>query len=207
MDNVKGVILAGGMASRFDGRPKGLESVGGERILDRVVQAMSLATGAPPVIVANDEAAGTWRPELTVVADVQPACGSLGGILTALVTAKGAAVCVAAWDMPFVNADLLKALIKGWKSYDAFLPASEGPLGLEPLCGVYGPTCEAHVRRSLADEDYRTTAFHDDVRVGRMRLEDVQAIGDPHVMFFNVNTPDDLAQANELWRAQYQTES
>ena len=38
---VRGAILAGGGATRFDGRPKGLERVGGTRILDRLVDAFT----------------------------------------------------------------------------------------------------------------------------------------------------------------------
>ncbi|MDQ5839789.1 MAG: NTP transferase domain-containing protein, partial [Chloroflexota bacterium] len=39
--SVRGAILAGGGATRFGGKPKGLELVGGERILDRLVRVMT----------------------------------------------------------------------------------------------------------------------------------------------------------------------
>jgi molybdopterin-guanine dinucleotide biosynthesis protein A len=56
------------------------------------------------------------------------------------------------------------------------------------------------VARRLDDEDYRAVGFHDAVRVGHLPLEAVSRFGDPATLFFNVNTPDDLAQAEELWR-------
>lgn len=201
---MKGAILAGGMASRFDGEPKGLEKVGGERILDRVVSAVATATDEPPLIIANAEDASTWRADLTVVPDVQTGCGSLGGIFTAISSVDGP-VLVVAWDMPFITSDLLRALIGGWKSYDLYLPESNGPLGFEPLCGVYSPACKDPIRKSLDQEDYRTTSFHEALRVGRLPLEQVQAFGEPDALFFNVNVPDDIANADELWRAQHQT--
>ena len=100
---MRGAILAGGQASRFDGKPKGLERVGGDRILDRLVASMRIATGELPLLVANAEDAGSWRDDLKVVQDPRPDCGSLGGIYAA-VSAGDGPVLVVAWDMPFVSA-------------------------------------------------------------------------------------------------------
>ena len=120
---VRGVILAGGGATRFDGKPKGLELVGGRRILDRVVDALLDALGTPPLLVANAPDAACWRTDLEVVGDDQPGLGALGGIYTAVV--KGPApVVVVAWDMPFVSAPLLRALARGLEDVDACLPSS-----------------------------------------------------------------------------------
>jgi molybdopterin-guanine dinucleotide biosynthesis protein A len=57
---MRSAVLAGGTASRFGGRPKGLEKVGGVRILDRVVEVVTVATGASPVLVANAPEAQQW---------------------------------------------------------------------------------------------------------------------------------------------------
>lgn len=196
---VRGVVLAGGAASRFGGRPKGLERVGGERILDRVLHAVQLTTGAPPVLVANVPDARSWRPGLVVVPDTRAGCGSLGGIYTAVAAGPGP-VLVVAWDMPFVTAELLHALARRADGYDAFLPESGGRRGLEPLCAVYGPACEPAIRARLDQEDFRAIGFHEDIRVGTLPLERVAAFGDPETLFFNVNTAEDLARAEELWR-------
>lgn len=193
------MVLAGGAASRFGGRPKGLERVGGDRILDRVVAALQQTTGSPPLLVANSAEARGWRPGLEVKADLKPGCGSLGGLYTAVAGAPGS-VLVVAWDMPFVTPDLLKALVDGSEGYDAFLPESGGRRGLEPLCAVYGPACEPAIRARLDQEDFRAIGFHEDIRVGTLPLERVAAFGDPETLFFNVNTAEDLARAEELWR-------
>ncbi len=66
---IRAAVLAGGAASRFSGRPKGLERVGGERILDRVVQTVQEALGTPPMLVANAPAASGWRDDLAVTPD------------------------------------------------------------------------------------------------------------------------------------------
>ncbi len=196
-----GVILAGGAASRFGGRPKGLELVGGKRILDRVVDAMVDAFGTPPILIANDPAAAEWRPDLEVRADLRPGEGALGGLHTAVHAGAGAAVVVAAWDMPFIPAGLLRELAAGLADHDAVLPASDGRRGVEPLLAAYAPACEAAIIRALDRGDRRAIAFHDGVRVGILPLERVRAFGDPAHIFLNVNTSDELAQAEAVWLA------
>jgi len=196
---MRGAILAGGAASRFSGRPKGLERVGGERILDRLVAGLRAVTGEAPLLVANAPDASAWAPGLTVIPDPRPDCGSLGGIYGAVTAGEGPVLLVA-WDMPFVSMDLLEALRDGAGGFDVYLPESGGRRGIEPLCGVYGPACAAPIAERLDDEDYRAIGFHQAVRVGHLPLDAVRRFGDPETLFFNVNSPDDLTQAEELWR-------
>ena len=196
---MRGAVLAGGAASRYGGRPKGLMAVGGRRILDRVVDAVAQATGAPPLVVANAPDAAAWRPDLRVIPDARPGLGSLGGIYTA-VTAGAGPVLAVAWDMPFVTAELLTALVAGAAGWDVFLPESDGRRGVEPLCGVYGPACAAAIERQVAAGDLKAVGFHPLVRAGRLALERVRAFGDPAELFFNVNAPDDLDRAEAAWR-------
>ncbi|HEV8265097.1 MAG TPA: molybdenum cofactor guanylyltransferase [Gemmatimonadales bacterium] len=196
---MRGAVLAGGAASRYGGRPKGLLEVGGRRILDRVAEAVAAVTGAPPLLVANAADASAWRPDLTTIPDARPGCGSVGGIYTAVAAAPGAVLCVA-WDMPFVTEGLLRALVDGSADWDAFLPESDGRRGVEPLCAVYGPACRAAIERRLDAGDLKAVAFHADVRVGILPLDRVRRFGDPDELFFNVNTPADLERAEAVWR-------
>ena len=196
---MRGAVLAGGAARRYGGRPKGLVELGGRRILDRVVDAVAAVTGSPPLLVANAPEGPGWRPDLRTVPDVRRDCGSLGGIYTAVASGTGPVLCVA-WDMPFVTAELLRALVEGAAGSDAFLPESDGRRGVEPLCAVYGPACGPAIERQLARDDLRAIGFHADVNVGTLPLERVRVFGDPEVLFFNVNTPSDLERAEGVWR-------
>lgn len=194
---MKAAIVAGGLATRFGGRPKGLELVGGRRILDRLVDAMLTAFGELPLLVANAPDAGEWRPGLRVVADRIPGLGALGGILTAVCEAP-APVVLAAWDMPFVTPELLRELAAGLESAEACLPASDGPRGVEPLCAAYGPAVRPAIEDALARDDRRAVAFHDTVRVAILNGEKIRSLGDPGRLFFNVNTAEDLERANRM---------
>ena len=196
---IRGAIIAGGQASRFGGRPKGLELVGGVRILDRLVAAFEAAFGALPLLIANAADAEAWRTDLRVLPDARPGMGSLGGIYTAVLAAP-APVVLAAWDMPFVSPILLCTLAEGLQDADACLPRSDGPRGVEPLCAAYGPACVAAIAASLEAGDLRAVGFHDRIKVGILSTTRVQSLGDPAALFFNVNTADDLAEADRLWR-------
>lgn len=189
-----GVILGGGQASRYGGRPKGLERVHGERVIDRVAAALR-ATTDTLLLIANDPRAGDWLPGVRVAGDVRPGIGSLGGIHAALVHA-GTAVIVVAWDMPFVSEGLLAALRSRGEDADVVAPESSGSRrGLEPLCAFYSPACIAPIERALDADDRRVIGFFDQVRVARIPLEVVRRYGDPERLFMNVNTPDELALA------------
>jgi molybdopterin-guanine dinucleotide biosynthesis protein A len=80
------------------------------------------------------------------------------------------------------------------------LPRSDGRRGVEPLCAAYGPACRAAIAASLEAGDLRAIGFHRSIRVGILPLEQVRTLADPDLLFFNVNTADDLAKADDLWR-------
>jgi molybdopterin-guanine dinucleotide biosynthesis protein A len=194
---VRGVILAGGGATRFGGQPKGLEVVGGSRILDRLVSAFEEAHGSLPLLVSGHSAAATWRANLRVVPDVRPGLGNLGGIYSAVVEGPAPVVLVG-WDMPFVPAALIRELGRRLNDCDACLPESDGRRGVEPLCAAYGPACRDAIERALEEGDRRAIAFHRFVRVGILKHTEVRSFGSPERLFFNVNTPADLERAREL---------
>jgi molybdopterin-guanine dinucleotide biosynthesis protein A len=54
--------------------------------------------------------------------------------------------------------------------------------------------------RSIDAGRLHTTAFHRDVRVGRLPLSEVERFGNPDELFFNVNSPEELAAARALHR-------
>jgi len=74
------------------------------------------------------------------------------------------------------------------------VPASSGPRGFEPLCAAYGvdglPAIEAAIRRG----DRAVVSFFSDVDVTVADLRTVSRFGDPDMMFFNVNRPEDHLQ-------------
>jgi molybdopterin-guanine dinucleotide biosynthesis protein A len=190
-ERVTGVILAGGHATRFGGQPKGLELVGGARIIDRVAAALR-AVADELLLVANQPEASAWLPGIRTVGDVRAGFGSLGGIYSALVHA-GQPVLIVAWDMPFVEPRVLEALREAGTDADVVVFQSGSPRGVEPLCAFYRPTCLAPIERQMDVGDLRVVGFFENVRVVRL-----PAPADPEKTFMNINTPSDLALAEGL---------
>jgi molybdopterin-guanine dinucleotide biosynthesis protein A len=190
-----GAILAGGRATRFGGKAKGLERVGGERIIDRVARALREACD-DIVLVANEPRAATWLPGVRVIADVRKGVGALGGVHAALSGAPDA-VAVLSWDAPFVPGPLMRALRDAGEAddADAAMPSSDSRWGFEPLCAWYGPRCREAIERHVDTGDQRAGAWQGALRTVRV---DAAPWGDPRVLFFNVNTPEDLIRAQLL---------
>ena len=191
-------MLAGGASRRLGGEAKGLYQVGGRRIIDRV--ADSLRAVAPDlVVVTNELDSGDWLPGVAVLADLHPGAGGLAGVEAALVGGHDAVV--VAWDMPFVSASVLEAIVARARSADAdvVVPESISPFGFEPFCAFYSARVAGALTAFLADTPGAPRDFLSRLsRVHRVALAEVQQIGDPRRLFMSVNTPQDLERARAM---------
>jgi molybdopterin-guanine dinucleotide biosynthesis protein A len=198
-----GVVSAGGRSTRF-GSPKALATVGGRRVVDRVISALSAVVGPDRVVViANDPALGE-AIGLPFRGDTLQDIGALAGVHAALLWARergdGGAI-VAGCDMPFIQPALLDELLQHAADADVVIPGSEGPRGVEPLCAWYGLGCIPAIEAAAAEGDARMIGFHRSVRVHRVPLERVQSFGDVDWIFRNINTQDELAEVQRVERA------
>lgn len=190
-----GAILAGGASARMAGAPKGLEPVGGSRIIDRVSRALSESADSV-VLIANDPAAAEWIPGMSVIRDQRPGLGAMSGLHAGL-SATGADLLAVAWDMPFVPAAILRALRETGETTDAdiVVPRSNSPWGFEPLVAWLRDVALAPVELMIDAGDGRVGAL-----AGHAKLltVDVSSWGDPDELFLSVNAPDDLAIASRI---------
>jgi molybdopterin-guanine dinucleotide biosynthesis protein A len=198
---VLGVILAGGANRRYGGRPKALEPVGGVRIADRVIEAMSPAVGRVVLVTNDPEAFGPLGLEMRP--DLQAGLGALGGIYTAVCWAeeegcRGALV--AACDMPFLSTALLQRLVERARSDEVVAPESDSRRGLEPLCAFYGAGCRAAIEAALDRGDRHVVSFFREVRLRKLPRAAIEGFGDPKLLFLNVNSPEDRERAEAAIR-------
>lgn len=194
-----GAIVAGGANTRFGGEPKGLHSVGGRRIIDRVADALG-GVVQEIVLIANAPDAERWLPRARVARDIGERRGSLVGLSTALSAAGGDDVLLVAWDMPFVTADLLRFIATRLIApVHAAVP--ELASGLEPFCAAYSAKCLPMVDRQLAGNELRVGTFIDALPiVRRIGVGELGPFGDTAHLFFNVNTAADLDVADRMAR-------
>jgi molybdenum cofactor guanylyltransferase len=193
---VTGVIVAGGENQRFARAPKGLARVGGERIIDRVATALRAVT-SELLLVANAPDADGWLPGVRTIRDARPERGSVVGLFTALSGAADSRL-VLAWDMPFVSAGLLAALLDRLGD-DASAVVPYGVRGPQPFCAVYTAACLPAIERAIERREFRMSALIEELpNVARVSVADVRRFGDPERLFFNVNDAADLEKAERM---------
>lgn len=195
-----GAILAGGASRRF-GSPKALAEVDGVRIVDRVRRALA-EVADDIVLIANDPASFS-DIDLPIRGDRVPGLGPLAGVDAALRWAmeRGAPgiLCVSC-DLPFASPALLRAIAARGDADHAVVPGSPRGHGIEPLCAWYPTSALPSVDRLLASEDRSLRALLASIETIRLSVDEVRRLGDPEFVFFNVNTRDDLRQAEQIAR-------
>ncbi len=189
-------VLAGGRSQRM-GQDKALTPFLGRPLICRVLDR--LARLADETILVAPAAGEYLALGYRVTPDLLPARGPLGGLYTALVSASHPLVIVAGCDTPFVSADLLvyECGILSSENVEAVVPSSEK--GPEPLHAVYRrEACLPVVREALDRGEGRMVSWFPQANVRLLTPEGVNSFDSQRRMFFNVNTPDDLSQA-ERW--------
>jgi molybdenum cofactor guanylyltransferase len=196
-----GLVLAGGLARRMGGGDKALLEIGGVTILDRVLACLS-AQCVGIVINANGDPDRFADTGLPVVADSVPGfAGPLAGILAGLdwLAAQDSGI---EWllsvpgDCPFLPDDLIERLHKARREMGAGVPLACARSGewRHPVVGLWPLALREDLRHALTKEDLHKievfTARHG-VAVADWPVQPV----DP---FFNVNTPDDVARAEQV---------
>ncbi|NYS25542.1 molybdenum cofactor guanylyltransferase MobA [Rhodobacteraceae bacterium 2376] len=199
MSRVLGVILAGGRATRMGGGDKGMLPLGGQRIIDHVVDRLGPQVGGM-ALNANGDPARFAGLGLPVLADSLPDWpGPLAGVLAGMdwAAAKGAdAVVSAAADTPFLPRDLVAGLQAAAGPSGLALAASrdaEGKLWRHPTFGLWPVALRDDLRAALEGGLRKVVIWTDTHGAGTAEFG---AEGfDP---FFNVNTPEDLEAAEAL---------
>jgi molybdopterin-guanine dinucleotide biosynthesis protein A len=185
-----GAVLAGGQSRRM-GTPKALIELGGRPLVARVVAAVGSA-GLEPVVVAKPDSP---LPHLDCRVLSEPAepRHPLTGLVTALRASAGRGVVAVACDMPLVPAKVLTWLAQFEE--EAVVCRVDGRL--EPLLGRYAPSVVERLEVALeADAPLRETVAALDPFI--VDEEMLGRFADPARILFNVNTPEDVAEAEDL---------
>ncbi len=203
-DVLAGVILAGGRARRMGGAHKALLELGGRPLVARVagrlkpqVAAMALNANERP---GSERAARLADFGLPVIADtVEGFAGPLAGILAGMKWAArevpGARfVLSVAVDTPFFPSDMGARLLAALRGQGAGVALAASGGRVHPVSGLWPLAMMEEMERALVEEGLRKVeAFA--ARYRAAVVEFPAASVDP---FFNINTPDDLREAERL---------
>ncbi len=198
MEKCTGVILAGGLNSRFDGQPKALITVGEETILTRINNVFGKLFDE--IILVTNEPLLYLDWNVRIVTDLFPIRSSLTGIHAGLFYASRPYVFFAACDTPFLKRGLIETVVQAMRpGFDVAMPATSA--GLEPLCAVYSKRCLEAVARNIKRNKLKIQRVFRKSRILAIP-ETVLRVRDTHLdSFFNVNTPADLVRAETMFSA------
>lgn len=187
------VVQAGGQSTRM-GENKALKLFLGRPLIQRVVER--LAPVADELLVTANQPADYAFLRLPLFPDLKPGRGPLGGLYTALVSAKNPVVAVVACDMPFASAPLLVAAASLLVQEEADVVIAETAEGFEPLHAVYRrDTCVALVESAIEADQWRMVAWFPQAKVRSLTPDELARYDPDGLAFWNVNTQEEFAEA------------
>ena len=190
-----GVILSGGLAVRYDGTEKALLQVGGVRILDRIYEIYRELFDEIILVTNSPEKFLEW--DLLIVADLFPIRSSLTGIHAGLFYATNPYAFISACDTPFLKKEMVETVIGRIEAQiDIVMP--ETSAGFEPLCAAYSKRCLEAAQNNLEQEKLKITRTFRKSRIKTISEKVLRQIDPELRSFFNINTPGDLQQAEEI---------
>ena len=183
----RAAILAGGQSSRM-GRDKALIPFNGAPLIAHIAQILAPIFPKIIVVTANPQIAAA--ADLFAVADTFAGRGPLGGIHAALSHFQ-APTFVVACDMPYLNADFIRALCADFDG-SARVPLSEN--GFEPLHAIYAATATASFERYLRIEGKMPSLWRllEEIGADWLAPEIARSFDGELKMFDNWNAPGDV---------------
>lgn len=189
-----GVILAGGQATRMGGGDKGLLPLDRGTILSHVIERLEPQV-AGLALNANGDPIRFDKLNLPIIHDsIAGFAGPLSGVLAGLdwAATKGAThIVTAAADTPFFPCDLVPQLMMAAENANSQIALAASPGGRHPTFGLWPVALRDELRAALEDGLRKVVLWTDKYGAGSAAFPDDTA-------FFNVNTPDDLAQAQAM---------
>lgn len=190
------IVLAGGKSKRL-GRNKIHEVIGDVTLLERVLTVLTAFNG--DIIIVTGESSSIPDilnyPKIKIVYDLYPGKGMIGGIITGLSLSKNYYNLIVACDMPFLNPDLLRYMLKITEGND--LVAYRNKADLEPLHAIYSKNC-LPILEGIMQNNLRIIELLNHVKVRYLSLVEIKRYDPKNLSFFNVNTEADLVVAKKI---------
>lgn len=183
---IAGVVLAGGRATRWDGRDKGLIQVLGRPMIAHVLDALTPQV-ARVVISANRNLDAYRAFGVSVVADATgDFLGPLAGIASGLAAADTEWVAIAPCDSPLLTADCVHRLASArGDGPDTDITVAHDGERIQPLFALIRRGLLPSLNEFLESGERKVDRWYEQQR---MRLVDFSDSAD---CFLNVNRPED----------------
>lgn len=190
-----GVVLVGGLSTRFEAGDKSMAPLDGVPMVQRVVDSVSPVVDEVVLVARDEEQAEEFRfLDLSVVTDTVSGFGPVAGLHAGFSAAEGDLCFLTACDTPLIRSGVVEHLFEACDGFDGAVPSNDH---LEPLTAVYrrDPAREA-AERALERGDHRIIELYRDMgTIQTVPKEELREADPDLVSFLNVNTVEDLEEA------------
>ena len=190
-----GIILSGGLATRYDGTDKALLRVGGIRILDRIYRIYAQLFDEIILVTNSPEKFLEW--DLLIVPDLFPIRSSLTGVHAGLFFMSNPFAFISACDTPFIKKEIIETVVENIEEHiDIVIP--ETAAGFEPLCAAYSKRCLTAAQQHLEQDKVKIIRAFRKCRIKTISEKVLREKDHDLQSFFNINTFADLQRAEEM---------
>jgi molybdopterin-guanine dinucleotide biosynthesis protein A len=138
--------------------------------------------------VANDLSV-YYDVRATLVRDMVPHQGPLGGLYTALLFSPNDWIFARATDLPFLVPEVLMMMLEMRDGCDAVIPLMNERY--EPLVALYRRSCLPAIAETMEAGERKVIAFFGRVRMKTLSEKRWRSVDPEGLSFKNVNTPED----------------
>ena len=191
------IILAGGRSTRL-GRDKASLHLNGEPLLHRTISRLERLSNEIIIVLAPGQQMPVLpdSPRIRIVTDIMPGKGPLIGIYSALQVSKDDRCLAVACDMPFLNVYLLRYMMGLAPAFDVVIPRVNNLP--EPLHAIYSKRCLNILEEMIEQGDLKVVNLLRRAKVRYVEKSEIDAYDPEHLSWFNINTPDDLKDAEHI---------
>jgi len=183
------------------GEDKALKPFLGRPLVQRVVDRLQPI--ADELIVTTNHPEDYSFLQTRLISDLKPDRGALGGLYTAIASATHSIVAVVACDMPFASPKLIEGMTSLMVQHEADVVIAKTENGYEPLHAVYRrATCLSAIESSIEADLWKVIAWFPQVKVHELGVEEIKPLDPDGLAFWNVNTPEEFAEAEQIANGQ-----
>lgn len=154
LDKISLAIIAGGKATRMQGKNKALVSIEGKKIIERQLQ---MSEHYDEIFIVSHRKEEFIDYGFPVIEDIYKDQGPLGGIHTALLYARNEYVHCIACDMPYIDEQVIKRIKEEQEHYDIYVV--EHSTKIEPMCSVYHRSLIGTIEEAIQKEERKLQRF------------------------------------------------
>jgi molybdopterin-guanine dinucleotide biosynthesis protein A len=187
IDNITGVILAGGRATRMGGQDKGLLTLKGVTLVEQVIAALRPQIGQLLISANRNLKQYAQLGACPVLIDTFGHYdGPLAGMATALASAKTDYIVFVPCDSPQLSSQLVKRLYRALIENNAQVSVADDGKRIHPVFSLFKRNLLTNLLAFLEKGERGVHSFIVQQNLAKANFSDVPET------FLNINTPEEL---------------